>query len=96
MEFYPDGDDEKRGFKKAWKNVKTLVKENTPRVVGALVFATGGLLAYQAGAACLSNPLLCAGSPVAFFAASCLMYSGMEMMKENEYYIGCKFKKKME
>ncbi|HON15838.1 MAG TPA: hypothetical protein PLA51_05100 [Spirochaetota bacterium] len=95
MEFEANVDDGKRGFKKVWKKVKTLVKENKPRILGALVFATGGLVAYQAGAICISNPLLCAeGAPIAFFSASCLMHSGLHMMKENEYYIGCSFKQK--
>jgi hypothetical protein len=75
-----------RGLKKKWKKVKTLVKENKPRVVGALVFATGGALAY------FGNTIPGVGQGLAYIGAACLMYSGGQMMKENEYYIGCKIK----
>jgi len=90
MEFEADGDDEGRGFKKKWKKVKKKIKKNTHRVVGALVFATGGALGYFANAI----PIL--GQGLAYLGAACLMYSGTEMMKENEYYIGCKFEEEIE
>ncbi|HON15835.1 MAG TPA: hypothetical protein PLA51_05085 [Spirochaetota bacterium] len=85
-----NADDGKRGLKKAWKKVKTLVKENKPRLVGALVFATGGLVAYYA------NAIPGVGQGMAYIGAACLMYSGKEMMKENEYYIGCKFEENIQ
>jgi hypothetical protein len=90
MEFEADGNEEGRGFKKKWKKIKKKIKKNTPRVVGALVFATGGALGY------LANSIPVIGQGLAYMGAACLMYSGTEMMKENEYYIGCKFEEKME
>ncbi len=90
MEFIADGNGEVRGFKKKWQKVKTLVKENRPRVVGAVVFATGGLLALYA------NAIPGIGQILSYAGATCLMFSGANMMKNNEYYIGCEFKRNLD